>query len=267
MTDYPVLILVGALGLALGSFLNVVIYRLPLNQSLLRPGSRCTVCKRGLSWYENVPLVSWLVLGGRCRTCRTPISVLYPVVELVTAVVAVVWYLHFGPGLLFVSRVVFAFALIVLFVIDLQHRILPNVITLPGIVVGFLFSLAGPWEWASLFRVTAQPGWASSLMGILLGGGLLWGIAEVYYRVRGEEGLGMGDVKMIGMIGAFLGWQLTLLTVVISSLLGTVVGLVVIAARKGNMKYALPFGSFLTIGALVASIAGVRIIEWYMSFY
>jgi leader peptidase (prepilin peptidase)/N-methyltransferase len=268
MPDYLILIFVAVLGLALGSFFNVVIYRLPLDQSLVRPGSRCTICKRTLAWYENIPVFSWLVLGGRCRTCKTPISPIYPLVEIATSVVAVAWYLHFGPGLPFASQVVFAFALIVLFVIDLQHRILPNVITLPGIIVGFLFSLAGPLGWASLFsRPAGPPGLANSLAGILLGGGLLWGIGEAYYRIRGEEGMGMGDVKMIGMIGAFLGWQQMLLALVVSSLLGSVVGLAMIVAKRGNMKYALPFGSFLTIGALIASIAGVRIIAWYLSFF
>jgi leader peptidase (prepilin peptidase)/N-methyltransferase len=259
MPDYPVLILVAALGLALGSFFNVVIYRLPLKRSLVRPGSRCTVCARALAWYENIPVVSYVVLGGRCRTCKTRISPIYPAIEIITAVIAVTWYVHYGPGLLFLSQVVFAFALIVLFAIDLQHRILPNVITLPGIVVGFIFSVLTP---AGL-----GPGWVSSLIGILAGGGLLWGIAEAYYRIRGEEGLGMGDVKMIGMIGAFLGWQGMLITLVLSSLLGSIVGVAMIVAKKGDMKYALPFGSFLTIGALIASLAGGPIVRWYASFY
>jgi leader peptidase (prepilin peptidase)/N-methyltransferase len=260
MPDYLTLALVAAFGLALGSFFNVCIYRVPRRESLVAPGSHCPACGRALRWYENVPLLSYLALGGRCRTCRAPISAVYPLIEFAAAAIAVTWYLSFGPSLLFVSRVVFAFALIVLFVIDLQHRILPNVITLPGIVAGFLFSLvASPDPHA--------PGWWSSLVGIFLGGGVLWLIAEAYYRVRHEEGLGMGDVKMIAMIGAFLGWKLMLLVLVLSSLFGSLVGLAIIVARRGSMKYALPFGSFLTVGALIASLVGQRIVEWYQLFY
>ena len=255
MPDAFAIAVVTFLGLAFGSFLNVVIYRLPLKQSLVSPGSRCTSCKRRLAWYENVPVASYLVLRGRCRTCGTRISPTYPIIEVITAAVAVAWYLHFGWSILFVARVVFALALIVLFVIDLQHRILPNVITLPGIAVGLAFSLVAP------------PGWLDALIGAVVGGGLLFAIAEGYYRIRGEEGLGMGDVKMIAMIGAFLGWQQTLLALVLSSLIGSMVGLAMIAAKKGNMKYALPFGSFLTIGALAASVVGEPIIRWYLSFY
>jgi leader peptidase (prepilin peptidase)/N-methyltransferase len=255
MPDYASLLLVAAFGLAFGSFFNVVIYRLPLSQSLVRPGSRCPVCGHPLSWYENVPIASYLALGGRCRACRTRISIVYPIIEVTAAAVAIVSYLHYGASPVFVARVLFAFALIVLFVIDLQHRILPNVITVPGIVAGLAFSLVGP------------PGWMSSLVGIAIGGGLLFGIAEAYRLVRHEEGLGMGDVKMGAMVGAFLGWQLTLLALVLSSFLGSIIGVGVIVARKGDMKYALPFGSFLALAALVASLWGEPIVRWYASFY
>jgi leader peptidase (prepilin peptidase)/N-methyltransferase len=150
---------------------------------------------------------------------------------------------------------VLAAALVVLFVIDLEHRILPNVITLPGIVVGFVFSLI------------ADPGWLSSLLGIVAGGGLLFLIAEAYFRWRKEQGVGMGDVKMLGMLGAFLGLKLMLLTLVLSSFLGSVIGLALMATGKGDMKYALPFGSFLTAGALIAMFAGDAILQWYFRFY
>jgi leader peptidase (prepilin peptidase) / N-methyltransferase len=143
----------------------------------------------------------------------------------------------------------------VLFAIDLEHRILPDLITLPGIVIGFVLSLFMP------------PGWFDSLAGLLLGGGSLWLIGEAYYRLRHEEGMGFGDVKMLAMIGAFLGWKLTLLTLVFSSFLGSLIGLGMIAAKLGDMKYALPFGSFLAIGAMAASTIGDRIVNWYSSFY
>ena len=145
--------------------------------------------------------------------------------------------------------------MIVLFVIDLEHRILPDVITLPGIVLGFLLSFFMP------------PGWIDSLIGIAIGGGSLWLIGEVYFRVRHEEGMGFGDVKMLAMIGAFLGWKLMLLTLVLSSFLGSLIGVSVIVLKRGDMKYALPFGTFLALGAIVAAVAGDRMLQWYFSFY
>ena len=242
-------------GLAVGSFLNVCIYRLPRRESLLWPASHCTVCQRPLAWYENLPVVGWLALRGRCRTCRSPIPAMYPIVEALTAAVFVSGYLIYGWTPLLAVRLLFACAMIVLFVIDLRHRILPNVITLPGTVLGFVFSLFLP------------PGWISSLIGLLAGGGVLFGIAELYYRVRGHEGLGMGDVKMLAMIGAFLGWPLMLLTLVLASFAGSLVGMGLIASRRGGMKAALPFGTFLAVGALVAAVAGDAILDWYLSFY
>lgn len=258
MPEPLVLALVVALGLVVGSFLNVCMYRLPRGESIAYPSSHCTACGRALAWHENVPVVAWLLLRGRCRTCGERISIVYPLVEVVAAIIAVVWFLHFGPSVLFLSRVLFAFALVVLFVIDLQHRILPNVITVPGIAVGFLFSLVGP---------PGAPGWIGSLAGLVAGGLSLFLIAEAYYRIRGEEGLGMGDVKMLAMIGAFLGWKLMLLTLVLSSFLGSFVGVAMIVTRTGGLKYALPFGTFLAIGALVASLVGDPIVNWYLGFY
>ena len=255
MTDAIVLVLVIVFGACVGSFLNVCIYRLPRKESLLWPGSRCTSCGRSLSWYENLPIVGWLALGGRCRTCRASVSWMYPAVETITALTFLSGYLLYGLTPLAVVRILFACALIVLFVTDLQHKILPNVITLPGIAVGFACSLFLP------------PGWRDSLIGIVAGGGVLFAIAETYYRVRGQEGLGMGDVKLLGMIGAFLGWKLVLLTLVFASFTGSVFGVALIAVGRGNMKYALPFGTFLAVGALVSAIWGTPIVDWYFGFY
>jgi leader peptidase (prepilin peptidase)/N-methyltransferase len=246
---------VGAFGLVVGSFLNVCIYRLPRGQSIVWPASRCTSCQRPLSWYENIPVASYAVLGGACRTCRAPISPVYLAVELATAALFVVMYADAGLTLLLVSRLAFACAMVVLFVVDLRHRILPNVITVGGIPVGFAFSLAAP------------PGWVASLIGIVAGGGVLLLVGETYRLLRHQEGLGMGDVKMLALIGAFLGWKLMLLTLVLSSLLGSVVGVTMLASRRGGMKYALPFGTFLAAGALLASVAGDAIIAWYLGFY
>jgi len=154
-----------------------------------------------------------------------------------------------------VSRLVFGCVLIVLFAIDLEHHLLPNVITLPGIIAGLVFS------------IVTEPGWLSSLIGIALGGGSLWLIAEAYYRVRHEEGLGMGDVKMLAMIGAFLGWQLTLMTLMMASFAGSIVGLALILSGRGGMKYALPFGTFLAMGAALAVTVGPDVLGWYLGLW
>jgi leader peptidase (prepilin peptidase)/N-methyltransferase len=255
MTEVTTLVVLTSFGLCVGSFLNVCIYRLPRRESLLWPASHCTGCSRPLSWYENLPLVSWLALRGRCRTCGVTISIVYPLVELITAAVFVGGYLIYGWTPLLAARLLFACAMIVLFVIDLQHQILPNVITLPGTAIGLALSIVLP------------PGWLSSLIGLLAGAALLFAIMEGYARARGFEGLGMGDVKMLAMIGAFLGWPLMLLTLVLASFAGSVVGVGMMAARRGGMRTALPFGTFLAVGALVAAVAGTDILDWYLAFY
>jgi leader peptidase (prepilin peptidase)/N-methyltransferase len=243
------------LGLAVGSFLNVCIHRLPRKQSIVSPGSRCARCGYALRWFDNVPVLSYMLLRGRCRKCRDRISIRYPVVELLTMAVFVAHYIVLGADILLVPRLLFASSLIVLFAIDLEHRLLPNVITLPGIVVGFAF------------RLLVAPGPVSSLVGILVGGGVLWLIGEVYYRYAGQEGMGGGDVKMLAMIGAFLGWELTLVTLVLSSVLGSLAGILMLATGRGGMKYALPYGTFLALGALTASLAGSDILSWYIGLY
>ena len=248
-------VLLGLLGLIVGSFLNVCIYRLPRRESVNWPGSHCTACNRPLSWYENVPIVSWLVLRGRCRTCGERISVVYPLVELITGVLFVAGYAIYGWTPMLAVRLAFACAMVVLFAIDLRHHLLPNVITVPGIVIGFLLSLFLP------------PGWKASLIGLIAGGGVLFVIAEGYYRLRGVEGLGMGDVKMLSMIGAFLGWKLMLVTLILGSFAGSLIGVGVIALGRGGMKAALPFGTFLAVGALTAAVAGDPLVEWYTGFY
>ena len=243
------------LGLAVGSFLNVCIHRIPRKASIVQPPSSCPSCGYTLRWIDNVPVVSYAMLGGRCRTCRAPISIRYPIVEVVTMLVFVAHYLAFGLDVILVPRLLFASALIVLFAIDLEHHLLPNVITLPGIVVGLAFSAMLP------------PGIGDALIGTVAGGGVLWLIGEAYYRYSGQEGMGGGDVKMLAMIGAFLGWKLVILTLVLSSFVGAVIGGLVLATRRGGMKYALPFGTFLSLAALTASLAGTRIVDWYLTLY
>lgn len=252
MTIEPIeLTMVAVFGLLIGSFLNVVIHRVPRKESLVSPGSRCPGCGYALRWYDNIPVVSYAMLGGRCRRCRAPISIRYPLVELTTAIVFVAHYFVFGWTPLLAVRLLFGASLVALFAIDLEHHLLPDLITLPGILVGLVASAFLP------------PGLVEALIGMLIGGGSLWLIGEAYYRYSGEEGMGGGDVKMLAMIGAFLGWKLVLVTLVLSSVLGSVLGLAVIAIKRGGMKYALPFGTFLALGALAASLVGDGIVSWY----
>ncbi len=228
-----------ALGLVVGSFLNVCIYRLPLGQSVAWPGSRCTSCGRTLSWYENVPVLSWTLLRGRCRTCHASISWMYPVVELVTGLLYAGLFLVYGLTPLLAVRLLFASALVVLFAIDAIHQILPNVITLPGIVLGFLASFV------------VEPGWTNSLIGLLVGGVFPFLVAEGYFRIRGREGMGMGDFKMLAMVGAVLGFPLVWITIILSCLLGIVIGGGALLVSRRGLGTRIPFGTFIAVAALV----------------
>ena len=251
----PLIALTAVFGVLIGSFLNVVIYRLPLGQSLVSPPSRCRACGYSLKWFDNIPVLSWLMLRGRCRKCGVSVSWQYPVVELTTAIffALVAWTTPLEP-LLF-ARLLLVCILIALFGIDLEHQILPNSITLPGIVTGLLFSLVAP------------PGPRDAIIGALLGGGILYAIAAGYYLWRREEGMGMGDVKMLAMIGAFLGWKAVLVTLVFASFSGAFIGVAMMSFQKGDMKYALPFGTFLALGTLVAMFVGEPFVAWYAGFF
>ena len=200
-------------------------------------------------------MVSWLLLRGRCRQCGVGVSWQYPLVELITSAlfVLVVWLTPMGP--LVASRLMLVCMLIALFGIDLEHQILPNSITLPGIVIGLLFSLIAP------------PGITDALIGVAIGGGMLYAVAYGYYLWRGEEGMGMGDVKMLAMLGAFLGWKAVLVTLILASFAGAFVGLGMLSLQKGGMKYALPFGTFLALGAVAAMFVGDPLIAWYAGFF
>src|SRR5215207_3920753 len=216
-------IVLALVGLCIGSFLNVCIHRLPLKQSVAHPGSRCPDCGYGLRWYDNIPVLSYASLRGRCRSCARPISIRYPIIEVVTAVVFLLHWYAFGPTILLPVRLLFACALIVLFMIDLEHQILPDVITLPGIVLGVACSLVLP------------PGPLMSVLGVILGGGLLWAIAEAWLRLRNVDAMGFGDVKMLAMVGAWLGLKMVLVTFILSSMLGGVIGAILIASRRADM--------------------------------
>ena len=253
MTDSGVGFLVALLGLAVGSFLNVCIHRLPRGDSIVAPRSRCPACRRPIRWFDNVPVVAYLVLRGRCRACRAPISPVYPLVEVFTAGLFLIQFQALGLQPLLVPRLLFTAAMIVLFVVDLRHRALPNAVTLPGIAVGLVCAIG------------LEPGWFDALLGAVGGGGLLLGIAKVYARIRGREGLGMGDVKMLAMIGAFLGLPLAFVVLAWASLLGAAAGIGMMRFRGVGWQYALPLGSFLAVAAVAASLAGEPFLDWYFT--
>ena len=261
------------LGLVIGSFLNVCILRIPLEVPITSPRSHCPHCKKLIHWYDNVPVLSYLILRGRCRHCKKKISARYPLIELISGLLGALVYFKFGFGVEWVIFFGFAAALLVMAFIDMDHRILPDVITLNGIWIGVLASLylAGPNPLVSRIlraagfdvtnpRVLALVG---SLLGVIVGGGLLWGVGEAYLRLRGIEGMGFGDVKMMAMVGAFLGAPMALFTIMLGSLLGAVVGLAFMRFTGKSRDYELPFGTFLGIAGIVAILYGDELIRLY----
>jgi leader peptidase (prepilin peptidase)/N-methyltransferase len=261
-------------GLVIGSFLNVVILRLPLGESITVPRSRCPKCKSVIRWYDNIPVLSYLLLKGRCRHCKTRISARYPLIEAICGIVSVLLYLKLGLSLEWGIYLGFSAALIALGFIDLDHRILPDPITLNGIWIGILINvlLAQPSPLVSrIFRSAGVEvtnprviALVASVLGAIVGGGLLWAVAEAYLRLRGIEGMGFGDVKMMAMVGAFLGAPLALLTIMLGSLLGSIIGLVFIRFTKKHRDYELPFGTFLSFAGIIAVLYGEDMVAWYI---
>jgi len=241
-------------GAMIGSFLNVFICRLPKEESIITPGSHCPQCSKPIRWYDNIPLVSFLLLRGKCRNCHRSISVQYPLVEGITALLSLLLFIRFGPSLNYVIYFAFVAALVVITVIDLHHQIIPDMISLPGIGVGLLAS----WILPGTSVVKA-------LLGLLLGGGSLFLVATVYEWLFKREGMGGGDVKLLAMIGAFLGWKAVILTILLSSLIGSIVGIAVILWKGRDFKYAIPFGPFLSLGAVIALFYGENLILWYLT--
>jgi leader peptidase (prepilin peptidase)/N-methyltransferase len=239
-------------GAIIGSFLNVCIARLPDGRSIVRPPSHCPKCQSFLAWYDNVPVLSYLFLTGRCRTCRVRISPIYPAVEVLTGALAVALFLRLGPTLAFAGYFAFAAALVVITFIDLDHQIIPDVISLPGIAIGLAFSLVSP-------LVTPF----DAALGVLAGGGTLLAVAWLYKTFRGQEGMGGGDIKLLAMIGAFLGWQSIFVTLFVGSVIGSIIGVVVMLYEGADTKLAIPFGPFLAGGALVYLFWGDRILAFY----
>lgn len=271
-------VVAGAVGAIIGSFLNVVIHRLPHEQSVVFPNSRCPSCGAAIAFYDNVPVLSYLFLGGRCRACKVLISPRYPAVELATAAlfIAVAW--NSGLTLALPFNLAFVSALVALIFIDAEHMLLPNAITYPGIAFALVARLVLPYlmgvphfdDLPGLMAgsLAGLPLWTVSLVGgligALVGGGSLWLMGWTWEKLRGIEAMGLGDVKMMFMVGAFLGWRLTILTIFLGVLTGSIVGILIMMwQRRRNMQLLLPFGVFLGIGAIAALLVGSRIVEWY----
>ncbi len=241
-------------GLCIGSFLNVCIYRIPASQSIVTPPSSCPKCGYRIRYYDNIPVLSYLFLRGKCRKCGVSISPRYPLVELMTGLFALGVYFRFGLSPAALVCFIFIATLIVISFIDIDHRIIPDIISLPGIPVFFIASFALP-------SVT----WKDALLGILIGGGSLYIVAWTYMAVTKREGMGGGDIKLLAMMGGLIGWQGVLFTIFVSSAVGTLAGLILMAATRKNMKLAVPFGPFLALGAVTHIFFGQRLIYWYFS--
>jgi leader peptidase (prepilin peptidase)/N-methyltransferase len=254
ITPYIVLFIFGSV---IGSFLNVCIYRVPRNMSIVAPSSRCPTCNTPIRPYDNVPILSYIFLGGRCRVCKAGISPRYPLVEFLNALLYVSVFWRFG--LHWYTAVYFAFcsALIVITFIDLDFQIIPDRITLPGIAIGFV---AGSLLMPDPFMRDSLLGIKSSIIGLLAGGGLFYAIA-----VLSKGGMGGGDIKMMGMVGALTGWKSVLLTTFLGSLTGAVFGVFLMIFRGKGRKTKIPFGPFLALGSVVALFFGQEILFWYLN--
>ena len=250
-----------ALGAIVGSFLNVVIHRYPREESLVSPPSRCPVCLGEIRWFDNIPIVSWIVLRGRCRKCNSPISSRYPLVELANALFFLALYLRTGlsPGFLPVAAILSM--TIVLIYIDLDIQILPDVIDLPGIGIGMVIGALGL---GSLHpQLTLSSSLLDSVIGALVGAGFLLSMALAYRLVRKSEGMGLGDVKMLAMIGAVVGWQAVIPLLFIASLVGAAFGISLGIRRGEGLKAAIPFGVFLGLATFVVIFFGPALVAWW----
>jgi leader peptidase (prepilin peptidase)/N-methyltransferase len=241
------------LGTVIGSFLNVCIWRLPQGESVVYPPSRCPACGTHIRARDNIPVLGYLLLHGRCHSCGGRISLRYPAVELLTGLAAMLLLFHFGPSPPLAAYGVFVGALIVITFIDIDHQIIPDVISLPGIAIGLTCSVLG-------YGVPLL----DSVVGVLLGGGLLYLVAVGYHAWTGREGMGGGDIKLLAMIGAFLGWRGVLVTLLLGSFTGAILGIVLIAARGADSRLPIPFGPFLALGAVCALFFGEALIRWYL---
>lgn len=269
----------GILGAMIGSFLNVVIHRVPREQSIVLPNSACPSCRTPLRAYDNIPILSFILLGGKCRTCKKPISIRYPIVEALTAILFVLVTIHDGVTFALPFDLAFVAALVALVFIDAEHMLLPNVITYPGMIFAIVMRLAVPYLAGPahlddlpglMLWLPSLPMWSVSLIGAaigaLAGGGSLWLMGFLWEKLRGVEAMGLGDVKMMFMVGAFLGWRLTILTIFVGVFSGSLIGIGMMVRRGDrNMQMMLPFGIFLGAGAIASLLIGHQIVEWYGS--
>jgi leader peptidase (prepilin peptidase)/N-methyltransferase len=275
LLPFPVALgFVAVLGAMIGSFLNVVIHRLPREESIVFPNSRCPSCGTAIRPYDNIPVLSYAILRGRCRSCRTPISARYPAVELLVGVLFGLIYWYDGLTLALPFDLVFATALTALVFIDAEHMILPDVITLPGVGFALIARVLVPNLYGLGFLadgiLRGTPDWTISLAGALfgaaVGGGSLWLMGFLWERLRGVEAMGLGDVKMMFMVGAYLGWAHTALTIFLAVVTGSVIGVsIMLWRRERDMQMMLPFGIFLGTGAIISLLAGHWLIAWYLS--
>ena len=271
-------VVAGVFGAIIGSFLNVIIHRLPREESIVLPSSRCPSCGAAIAFYDNVPVLSYLLIAGKCRSCKTHISARYPAVEALTALLFVIVAWHDGPTLALPFDLIFVAAIIALVFIDAEHMILPNASTYPGIAFALIARVTIPYllgqphfdDLESLLNgpLAGLPLWTASLvgafLGALIGGGSLWLMGWTWEKLRGIEAMGLGDVKMMFMVGAYLGWRLTILNIFLGVLSGSVIGMALMAWQgKRNMQMLLPFGVFLGIGAVAALLVGPNIVAWY----
>jgi len=252
-----------ALGAVVGSFLNVCVARLPERKSLVRPGSHCPSCGSPIRWFDNVPMISFAVLGGKCRNCGVSISWQYPAVELLTAVLFVLVMQRFTNVVALIIYLVFTCSLIVVSFIDLKHYIIPDEISIPGVFIGLGLSLL-PAHWVDGQFVSGS--FLNSLIGCIVGGGLLYLTALFSLAVFKKEGMGGGDIKLMAMAGAFLGWKLVIMTIVIGSILGAVVGVTLILLRLKKRGDYIPFGPYLALGAILSLLYGDQLWAGYLTF-
>lgn len=248
-------LVVFVVGLFIGSFLNVCIYRLPRGESVVWSGSHCPSCNRRVAPYDNVPVLSYLWLLGKCRRCRAPISMQYPLVEVLNGLASVLVVWRFGFTWPAVAYAAFCAALIVVSGIDLEHQIIPDRITLPGLAIGLVAA-------ATILPI----GVVNAVAGVAVGGGLLWLLAWLSPYLFGKEGMGGGDIKLMGMVGAFLGWKPALLTIMLGAIAGSVLGITLIAIKRLRRDQYIPFGPFLALGAVVALFFADDLLAWYQSF-
>lgn len=269
---------IGIIGAVIGSFLNVVIHRLPREESVVFPNSRCPSCGAAIAFYDNIPVLSYAALRGRCRSCKTHISARYPAVELLTGLLWAAVAMHDGMSWALPFDLIFVTAILALIFIDAEHMILPNAITYPGIAFALIARitlplLLGQPHFDDLPMLLDGPfsGWplwtaslGGALIGALVGGGSLWLMGWLWEKLRGVEAMGLGDVKMMFMVGGYLGWRLTILNIFVGVLSGSLVGIIVVAVKGDrNMQMLLPFGIFLGIGAIASLLFGSHIVEWY----